>query len=190
MRNNSDIWPRDVVILRQTLQHTIHAYHSNRLPTSTDTHIQIYIYIYIYICVCVCGCMCVCTRAGVTGVANRETRCMMLFSDIGKWDCRNVSLWNRCDVADERLQDFGTTQTCARKRVQHRQWMDYIVLETTEMGYVLWEVSLKCCGMYNISCFPSRSQNVKVCWVPHPRTCNIYLSTWETRILKVDSRNF
>jgi hypothetical protein len=117
---------------------------------------------------------------------------MVLFSDIGKRDCRSCeNLSPRGHVADEKLQDFGTTQTCARKGVQHRQWMDCIVLETKEMGcYVLWEMSLKCCGMYNIPCFPSRSQNVKVCWVPDPRTCNIYLSMWETWILQVDSHNF
>jgi len=42
---------------------------------------------------------------------------MVLFSDIRKWDCRfcrNMSLWNRRHVTDERLQYLGTTHTCAR----------------------------------------------------------------------------
>jgi len=50
------------------------------------------------------------------GMTNRETWWMVLLSDMGKRDCRscgNVSLWNRRNVVDERLQDFGTTQKCA-----------------------------------------------------------------------------
>jgi len=69
--------------------------------------------------------------------------------------------------------------------------MECIVLEATEMGcYVLREMSLKCCGIHNVPCFSSRSQNVKVCWVPDPRTCDIQLSMSETWILQVDSRSF
>jgi hypothetical protein len=55
--------------------------------------------------------------SALPGMTNRETRWMVLSSDIRKRDsriCGNVSLWNRRHVTDERLQYLGTTHKFAR----------------------------------------------------------------------------
>jgi len=84
-------------------------------------------------------------------MAKLDSKFFLLYNKKGDWIiCGNVSQWNMRHVTYERLQHSRKRHTCARKRRQHREWVQCLALQLIQKKrhvtklecYPLWEMSL------------------------------------------------